>query len=50
MWDVSRDPPIMLKILPTVNQVIFVHENIHKLNFHLNKFSRVLGIRENILT
>ena len=31
----------------TVNQEIFVHDNIHVLNVHVNKFSRVL--HENIL-
>ena len=32
----------------TVNQEIFVYENIHVLNIHVNKFSRVP--HENILT
>ena len=34
--------------VPTLNQEIFVYENIHVLNIHVNKFSRVP--HENILT
>ena len=34
--------------VPTVNQEIFVYENIHVLNIHVNKFSRVP--HKNILT
>ena len=34
----------------TVNREIFVNENIHELNFLVNKFSWVPGIHKNILT
>ena len=34
---------ILKYTLYTVNWVIFVYENIHELNFHVNKFSWVPG-------
>ena len=43
-------PKVMISNNITANRVIFVHENIHKLIFHVNKFSWVPGIHENIVT
>ena len=38
----------MVRCVATINQEIFVYENIHVLNIRVNKFLRVL--HENILT
>ena len=46
----TRKSTLQEPMKDTVNREIFVYENIHELNFLVNKFSWVPGTHENILT